>query len=228
MPIRLDERLTHIASLVDYGRIADIGCDHGKLGYYLIGSDRASSVIATDISEGSLSKARELALENGVEELMQTRLGDGLSPIADREVDTVVIAGLGGDVISDILKAARLAGKRFSHYVLSPNTHPEKVRRELMAQGHTIVCDGVVECAGKRYTVIKTDESDSDLDELQLLFGAFYRDSDTFLRYAEQELEYKQGILNKHCDAELESRVKQLKLAIANAKGNKHDNSENN
>ena len=139
MPIRLDERLTRIATLVDYGRVADVGCDHGKLGYYLIGTDKASSVIATDISEGSLKRARELAYDNGVADLMQTRLGDGLSPVADGEVDTVVIAGLGGDVISGILASAREEGKRFAHFVLSPNTHPEKVRRELAHWQHKIV-----------------------------------------------------------------------------------------
>lgn len=219
MPIRIDERLTHIANLLDRGRIADIGCDHGKLSYYLISTDRASLVIATDISEGSLKKARELAYDNGVSELMQTRLGDGLSPIADGEADTVVIAGLGGDVISGILAAAREEGKHFSHYVLSPNTHPEKVRRELANQAHKIVYDGIVECGGKRYTVIKTEEGVQQLDELQILFGAFYADSEKFAEYAQAELEYKMNILEKHWDAELEDRVSKLKAALSNVKG---------
>lgn len=106
MPIRLDQRLTAIANLVDYGKVADVGCDHGKLGYYLVSTDRASEVIATDISAPSLAKAEELAKENGVQDVMQTRLGNGLEPVGDREVDTVIIAGLGGDVISDIVLRA--------------------------------------------------------------------------------------------------------------------------
>ena len=219
MPIRLDERLTRIATLVDYGRVADVGCDHGKLGYYLIGTDRASSVIATDISEGSLKKARELAYDNGVATLMQTRLGDGLSPIEDGEVDTVVIAGLGGDVISGILAKAREDKKHFAHFVLSPNTHPEKVRRELVNQAHRIVYDDVIECGGKHYTVIKTECGIEELDELQILFGAFYVSNESFVRLARQELEYKSGILEKHGDKELESRVELLKAALANVKG---------
>ena len=219
MPIRLDERLTRIANLVDYGRVADVGCDHGKLGYYLIGTDRASSVIATDISEGSLKKASELAYDNGVTERMQTRLGDGLVPVADGEVDTVVIAGLGGDVISGILAKAREDGKHFAHFVLSPNTHPEKVRRELVSQSHKIVYDDIVECGGKRYTVIKTEQGVDELDELQILFGAFYKDNVSFAEYARQELEYKQDILKKHGDRELECRVELLKAALANVRG---------
>lgn len=113
MPIRLDQRLTAIANLVDYGKVADVGCDHGKLGYYLVSTDRASEVIATDISAPSLAKAEELAKENGVQDVMTVRLGNGLEPVADREVDTVIIAGLGGDVISDIILRANEQGKRF-------------------------------------------------------------------------------------------------------------------
>ncbi len=216
MPIRLDERLTRIASLVDYGTVADIGCDHGKLGYYLIGTDRARAVIATDISEGSLKKARELARDNGVSDIMMTRQGDGLSPVADREADTVVIAGLGGDVISEILSGAAAEGKRFYHFVLSPNTHPEKVRRELIRQKYRIVYDDAVECGGKRYTVIKADEGEQILDELRILFGAFYDESESFERIAAQELEYKRSIISFHYDAELEKRIVLLETALNN------------
>ena len=61
MPIRIDERLTAIATLIKGGTVADVGCDHGKLGYYLVSTDRAERVIATDISAPSLQKAYELA-----------------------------------------------------------------------------------------------------------------------------------------------------------------------
>ncbi|MCM1394191.1 MAG: class I SAM-dependent methyltransferase [[Eubacterium] siraeum] len=221
MPIRLDERLTAVANLVDYGTVADVGCDHGKLGFYLLGTERASGVIATDISEGSLQKASRLAYDNDLS--MQTRLGDGLKPIGDGEVDTVVIAGLGGDAISDIFAGARADKKKFKHFVLSPNTHPEKVRRELILQGHTIVFDDVTECSGKRYDVIKTDVGESALDELQIAFGAFYAENEKFLKYAKEELAYKQGILLNHASQELEKRVSLLKRAISIA-GKNYEN----
>lgn len=156
MPIRLDQRLTAIANLVDYGKVADVGCDHGKLGYYLVSTDRASEVIATDISKPSLDKAKELAFENGVADVMQTRLCDGLGAVCSEEVDTVIVAGLGGDVISGILQRAREEGKTFGSFILSPNTHPEKVRKEIVLSKHTIVFDEMLECAGKTYTIIKT------------------------------------------------------------------------
>lgn len=215
MPIRLDKRLSAVADLIDYGVVADIGCDHGKLGFYLLGTDRASMVIATDISAGSLQKASGLAFENDLN--MQTRLGDGLSPLKSGEADTVVIAGLGGDVISEILAHARHDNKSFDKFVLSPNTHPEKVRRELVLQGHKIVADSSVECAGKRYTLIKSVVGEDELDELQIQFGAFYRTDGDFLKYAREELAYKSALLKDHETESLKKRVELLERAINNA-----------
>lgn len=222
MPIRLDQRLTLIASLVDYGTVADVGCDHGKLGYYLIGTDRASKVIATDISAPSLEKARELAKENGVAELMPTRLGDGLECVASREADTVIIAGLGGDVISDIVARATKEGKEFSHFLLSPNTHPEKVRRQLINSGHTVVYDETVECNGKLYTVIKTNEGKSELDERQIKYGAFYKTSASFIAVAQRELRELENVLRQNPKAlALQNKIDELESVLQEAKHNR-------
>lgn len=215
MPIRLDERLTTIANLVDYGTVADVGCDHGKLGYYLLGTDRASKVIATDISAPSLAKASELAKENGVSELMQTRLGNGLDVVGSEEVDTVIVAGLGGDVIANILDVARAQDKTFSHFILSPNTHAERVRESILQCGHTIVYDEIMECAGKTYTIIKTQIGKSELDEKQILFGAFYRTNESFVHFAKKDISTLENILAQNPKAvELKDKIKELQNAI--------------
>lgn len=221
MPIRLDVRLTAIANLVDYGKVADIGCDHGKLGYFLISTDRASEVIATDISVMSLKKAKELAEDNGVSSIMQTRLGDGLNPIASEEVDTVVIAGLGGDVISNILKNAGEAHKTFKHFLLSPNTHPEKVRREIVAQGHHIVYDEMLECGGKVYTIIKTDIGEGALDDMQIAYGANYRNSETFFEFATKHLQNLKAIYANGGSSELRDKIVKLEKAVEENKRNR-------
>lgn len=214
MPIRLDQRLTAIANLVDYGKVADVGCDHGKLGYYLVSTDRASEVIATDISKPSLDKAKELAFENGVAHLMQTRLCDGLGAVCSEEVDTVIVAGLGGDVISGILQRAMEEGKTFGSFILSPNTHPEKVRKEIVLSKHTIVFDEMLECAGKTYTIIKTKKGESALDDMQIRFGAFYKTSDNFAQFAKKELGMLENILAKNPEAQLKDKIDLLKSAL--------------
>ena len=194
--------------------MADVGCDHGKLGYYLVSTDRAESVIATDISEPSLKKARELAFENGVTDVMTTRLGDGLAPVKSREVDTVIVAGLGGDVISHVLCAAREEGKEFAHFLLSPNTHPEKVRAELVKAGHTIVFDDTLICAGKLYTVIKTNEGREQLDEKQIKYGKFFRTSDNFKAQLKNDIRAKNEILKTHDSEELRAKVNELEALL--------------
>ena len=215
MPIRLDQRLTAIANLVDYGKVADVGCDHGKLGYYLVSTDRASEVIATDISAPSLAKAEELAKENGVQDVMTARLGNGLEPVADREVDTVIIAGLGGDVISDIILRANEQGKRFLHYLLSANTHPEKVRREIILSRHTIVYDDLLEVAGKVYTIIKTQKGESKLDEEQIKYGAFFKTNPNFSVFAKKDIQSLENIYRNNPSAsELKDKIDALKDAL--------------
>ena len=217
MPIRIDERLTAIANLVRGGAVADVGCDHGKLGYYLVSTDRAERVIATDISAPSLRKATELAYDNGVAEIMETRLGDGLSPIKSGEVDTVIIAGLGGDVMADILKSARLDAKKFNHFILSPNTHPEKVRRELLSSGHLIVKDFLTECAGKYYTIISTELKDGykdSLDDEQMLYGKFFTKDMVFLKRSLEEINTMKNILTMHSSTELENKIKTLEEVL--------------
>lgn len=219
MPIRLDQRLTAIANLVDYGKVADVGCDHGKLGYYLVSTDRASEVIATDISAPSLAKAEELAKENGVQDVMQTRLGNGLEPVGDREVDTVIIAGLGGDVISDIV-CARCARQKVCAFLLSANTHPEKVRVALQKCGHTVVFDEMLECAGKVYTIIKTQEGESNLSDDQILYGAFFKTSENFAYFAKKEIESMKNVLAHNPKAvELSEKIEKLQAALDKNEG---------
>ncbi|MBQ9276815.1 MAG: SAM-dependent methyltransferase [Clostridia bacterium] len=226
MPIRLDERLSLIANLVDYGEVADVGCDHGKLSYFLVSTDRASKAIATDISAPSLKKARELALENGVTDVLSTRLGDGLSPVSSREVDTVIIAGLGGDVISSILAGAREEGKEFAHFLLSPNTHPEKVRAEIVKSGHRIVYDDILTCAGKTYTVIKTEEGKESLSDDEIKYGKFFKSNENFKRQLEREIQNKKNILHKNFSEELKAKVEDLERLLAGLEN--YENKTNN
>lgn len=217
MPIRLDQRLAAVASLVRADSAADIGCDHGKLAYFLVSTDRVKRAIATDISEESLKKARALATENGVEKVMITRLGDGLDPVESEEVDAVIIAGLGGDVIAGILDRAFEHKKRFESYVLSPNTHPEKVRRELKKIGQRVTFDRAVECAGKLYTVIRSEAGEDDLDEIQIAFGKFYKSDRDFEKRARQELKFVRGLLEAGASStKLEERAQMLEKALYN------------
>ena len=186
MPIRLDARLAVVAELASGAvTVCDVGCDHGKLACWLVETGRAERAIATDISLPSLKKAEVLAEHLGVSDLVETRAGDGLDPVLDGEADTVVIAGMGGDLIARILERAHAEGKRFGRLVLSPNTHPERA-----------------ECGGKAYTVIATREGEGDrLDGLQLLFGKFFASDEGFALRARKEIAGIDALLKENPEA---------------------------
>ena len=99
--MKLSHRLETIASFVPKGSIvADIGTDHGYIPIWLLQQKIAVKAIAMDIGEGPLKRAREHIVLYGLEDLIETRLSNGLSGLYPKEADTVVIAGMGGELIS--------------------------------------------------------------------------------------------------------------------------------
>ena len=168
--IALDPRLSAIASLV--GRcecVADIGCDHGRLGASLLQTGQCRRAVLTDISEPSLQKARALIARLGLSERVQFRVGDGLAAL-DGLADAVVVAGMGGTAIARILKAgaARLGGARL---ILQPNVAAPELRGALSGCGYRI-CDERVARDGRRnYVVIQAEPGKADYDERQRVVG---------------------------------------------------------
>ena len=105
--IELSPRLRLAADLVPEGaRLADVGTDHAYLPACLLMEGKIPSAIAADLREGPLSRARETAAEYGCGDRMAFRLCDGLSGIRPEKTDAVVIAGMGGETIAQILEAA--------------------------------------------------------------------------------------------------------------------------
>ncbi|MDD3693417.1 MAG: class I SAM-dependent methyltransferase [Oscillospiraceae bacterium] len=135
----LGKRLQLIASMIRRGsRLADIGTDHALLPIWVIKNNICPFVIATDISAGSATRAN-LAVKNaGLESRIFVRLGDGLSPLHPDEIDDIVIAGLGGETISQIIDAARWARDDRYNFVLGPMSKTEELHKYLLTKGFSI------------------------------------------------------------------------------------------
>ena len=119
--IELSPRLRLAADLVPEGaRLADVGTDHAYLPACLLMEGKIPSAIAADLREGPLRRARETAAEYGCGDRMAFRLCDGLSGIRPEETDAVVIAGMGGETIAQILEAAPWVRTRKIPLVLQP------------------------------------------------------------------------------------------------------------
>ncbi len=141
----LTGRLEALAQQIKPGEtMADIGTDHGFLPILLFEQGTCPKVIMTDVSEKALARARRHG--EGITGLSDTnyRAGDGLSPINPGEVDAVVLAGMGGILMTAILAADLPKAKTISKFVFQPRNHPEVVRLWLIRNGFSILNECLV------------------------------------------------------------------------------------
>lgn len=154
--VRLSKRLETVASFVTPGsRIADVGTDHGYIPIALTQRGTVFGAIAMDVREGPLGRAREHIRQYGLKDRVETRLSDGVEQLREGEADTVVIAGMGGELVIHILEQGRRLWKSVKHWVLSPQSELDKVRGYLWRQGFDLVREAMVEEDGKYYTVME-------------------------------------------------------------------------
>lgn len=149
--ISLDARLRYICDCVRGDRLADIGCDHGKVCALALLENRVSRALACDISAASLEKARELCRKCGLEDRMSFRVTDGFEGFEADDADVAVIAGMGGLEIVKILGFVPIA---LQELILSPHAHAYEVRKKLGEIGFGIVSERMIKCARQYYPVI--------------------------------------------------------------------------
>ena len=151
---QLSERLSAIATLIPKGdRVADIGTDHAYLPIHLRQEDISPFVLACDIRTSPLGSAMKNVQQSGVDGI-DFRLCDGLDGINCDEVDTVVLAGMGGQCIAGILERCpwvKNSGKRF---IMQPINSPEELRKHLL-DGYTFISERAVHDCDRVYTVIE-------------------------------------------------------------------------
>ena len=143
--MRLSKRIYALADSVVKGHTAaDIGTDHGYVPMLLIRDGVSPRVIMSDISEGSLAKARETFRQCGLMDKVSEddfRTGDGLETIGAGEVDEIIIGGLGGHTIAGILDADAEKSRSFKRVILQPRKHSGALRYWLYVNGWDILTD---------------------------------------------------------------------------------------
>lgn len=164
--MRLSERLMTIAGFVSRGaKIADIGTDHGYLPVYLMEKKITRSAIASDISPGSLDKIISYVKEHKLEHSIDTRLGDGLDVIKPYEVDTVIIAGMGGLLIQEILEKNTRTRDSIDNFILQPMVASQELRRYLIYNNYKIVDEKLAREGNKYYEIIYAKKGSSKLED---------------------------------------------------------------
>ncbi len=171
--LELSKRLSLIASLVNEGSsVCDVGTDHGYLPAFLYLSGKYKSVCATDINEKPLTSARANLERFGVDGV-KLILCDGLAGITRQDADTVIIAGMGGEVISGIIDRAAFLRDNTVSLILQPTTAAKELRHFLAQNGFAVESETALSENGKIYSVMCVRFMDKayDISDIQSLIG---------------------------------------------------------
>ena len=179
--IKLDSRLMAVASLVrQNSRLADIGTDHAYIPVYLVNNGIITQAIAADINEGPLKNADKNILSYGLSDNIKTMLSDGLVNLPENCADDIIIAGMGGILISEILEKCVWIKNVNIRVIAQPMTHAEKVRDFFINNGFKIKEEITAEDSKHKYCVIAAeyDGVTYDYPEGYPYYGELIRNKD--------------------------------------------------
>lgn len=169
--MKINDRLKHIGDLVKANSFClDIGCDHAFLDIYLVKQNKNIKAIATDIAEGPVKQARENIKREGLEDTIEVRLGNGLDTYSD-EVNTVIIAGMGGRNMIGIFKNNMKVLKKIDTIIVSPNNYQIDVKKFLTKNGFYIDDEELVKEKKFIYQIIKFKRGRKHYTRKEFFFG---------------------------------------------------------
>lgn len=155
-PVGLSRRLMAIADLARSGQcVCDVGCDHAHIPIRLLQEGRFKRAIGMDVIEGPLEKAAGNLSLYGMQDRIGLRLSDGLDAFCIGEADTLIITGMGGSMMQEILLREPEKTMSFRALVLGPQSDPEKVRSALRTLGFRIEDERLIYDDGKYYPIVR-------------------------------------------------------------------------
>lgn len=209
---QLDERLTAAAELFSACELgADIGADHGRLSCHLLHTGKCRRMLVSDISDDSLSKARQLLSLHALDDRVTFRVADGLKALENDQVSCAAICGMGGALISRILTAGKdkLNG---AAVVICSHTDIPLVRKTLCDIGYRIENEKVVRAKGRFYVVMRAEAGIESYTDKELYLGPCLLASkdERFLSY----LKWREGVVS--CQISHENELQWIREEIAN------------
>lgn len=178
--IKLSQRLVNIASYLPRGaNFADIGSDHAYLPCYVCLKDQTAAAIAGEINQGPYESARKNVIKHGLEKKIEVRLGNGLEILTHgQEVEQIVIAGMGGALISQILEEGKEKLTNVNRIIAQPNIDARQVRMWLEQHGFYLSDEQIIDEKGHIYEILVADRDAASpyIDKIcakQFLFGPY-------------------------------------------------------
>lgn len=198
--MKISKRLQAVANLIaPSGSMADIGSDHAMLPLYLLEKRLVSRVVIGELLPAPFKRAQLAVAGSEYAEAAKVLQGDGLTILDPGEVDTVVIAGLGGENIVHILARDVPHSRSFSSYILQPMSRIAIVRRFCAARGWPIKAEKLVYEKQRFFVILKieTGSSPYKLSDLQAETGLHLKLEAPLYR---QFLQYKKNKFSRILD----------------------------
>ena len=206
-----------VADYVDKGaRLADIGSDHAYLPTYLVQKNEVEFAVAGEVVKGPFEIAKNHVAQANLKENIQVRLANGLAAIENVDkIDTIVIAGMGGILISEILEAGKGKLSSVKRLILQANNHGDTLRQWLIEHQFVIKAEQILLEAGKFYEIIVAEPTTNEnpvLSANDLLFGPFLskEKSVIFQQKWQKELNTLNKIIDRLPDEQTEKREEVL------------------
>jgi Predicted SAM-dependent methyltransferase len=153
--VTLDSRLLCAASFVRSGNVAaDIGTDHAYLPIYLLQNGVCPRAVGSDINEGPISKAKANVEKYNLADKITLIHTDGLRGIEHTGATDIIICGMGGEVIIDIIRNASFVFDSSVRLILQPMSKQPKLRQYLIESGFAIADERLAKSDGKLYQCI--------------------------------------------------------------------------
>ena len=211
--IKLSKRLLSIANLVDdNSKVVDIGCDHGLVSIYLAMNKQNISIIASDINQNALDNAIKNINKYHLEDKIKVCLSNGLENIND-EIDTIIISGMGGHTIIDILTNNQEKLNTVNNIIIQSNNDIEYVRRKIVKLGYYIKKEELILDKNIYYTVILFTKGKKKYTNKEYYFGPILlkENSKIFIERKNKEYTKLVNIKNNIPKRKLLIRLKILK-----------------
>lgn len=193
--MELTGRLKQIAlSLPTCKVLADIGTDHAYIPIHCVSHGIADRALACDVRQGPLDIARENIERYHLSDRIEARLSDGLEALSPDEADSVVIAGMGGQLIGEILARGADRISRETTLVLQPMIAVEELRQYLYESGYCISRETLAAEGNKLYHIMTAQLGECAYDETDILIGRL-QDDPLFERYLAHKISVTEKII---------------------------------
>lgn len=202
----LSLRMQQVVSMVEPCQVAaDIGCDHGYISMELVQKKKAQQVIAMDVRTGPLSRAEAHIRQKQLQEWISCRLSDGLEGLRPGEADTIIISGMGGPLMIDILERGKDRRLGTELLVLQPQSDIPEVRRYLHRIGYEIVKEAMLKEDNKYYTVMQGKPERATEGTLPIISNSW---SVVEYQYGKDLLEQRSSILYSYLEKENQNLIR--------------------